>query len=132
MVQPFLSINNLINQITIVESKIKKMYSKDVQKLATAKYVTPAKTSKKNIGYDLARYELLLKMENDLNSGNYNEVKANISNYEKLFSTYSYKNTEIRLSNMLQAIKDKLLQLEPEEPEPPIEEPGEPDIAPNS
>jgi g-D-glutamyl-meso-diaminopimelate peptidase len=114
------------------------MYSKDVQKLATAKYVTPAKTSNKNIGYDLARYELLLKMKNDLKNGKYDEVKANISNYEKLFSTYSYKNTEIQLSNMLQAIKDELLQLEPEEPEqpePPIEEPGEPgdsDTAPEA
>ncbi|MGE7763728.1 M14 family zinc carboxypeptidase [Peribacillus sp. NPDC096540] len=111
--------NNLIYQITIVESKIKKMYSKDVQKLATTKYITPAKTSKKNIGYDLARYELLLEMENDLNNGFYDEVKANISSYEKLISTYSYKNTEIRLANMLQAIKDELLQLEPEEPEQP-------------
>lgn len=126
--------NNLINQITIVESKIKKMYSKDVQKIATGKYVTPANTSKKNIGYDLARYELLLIMENDLNNGNYNEVKANISNYEKLFSTYSYKNTERSLSNMLQAIKDELLQLEPEEPEQPepIEEPGDSDTAPEA
>ncbi|MGE7603936.1 M14 family zinc carboxypeptidase [Peribacillus sp. NPDC097675] len=102
-------------KITTAESQIKKMESNKVQKLAIAKYVAPATKSKKDIGYELARYELLVEMEEQLNKGDYDKVKENITKYEKLHSTYFYKKTETTLASMLQAIEDELLLLKPEE-----------------
>ena len=121
----FTTYDKVSKQITTAESKIKKIFSKDVQKLAIAKYVTPAKKSKKDIGYDLARYELLVEMEGQLNEGDYEEVKENLTEYEKLHSTHFYKKMETKLASMLQAIEDELLLLEPEQPTPPVEEPNE-------
>lgn len=119
----FASYEKLIKQTTTTESKIKKMFAKDVQKLAKAKYVTPAKSSKKDIGYDLARYELLVEMEEQLSEEKYDEVKRNLTKYDQLHSTYSYAKTEVKLTSMLQAIEDELQLLEAEQPAPPVEEP---------
>lgn len=122
----FASYDKLIKQTTTTESKIKNMFAKDVQKLAKAKYVTPANSSKKDIGYDLARYELLVEMEEQLSEEKYDEVKRNLTKYNQLPSTFSYAKTEVKLTSMVEAIEDELLLLEPEHPAPSVEEPGNP------
>ncbi|MFJ7745069.1 M14 family zinc carboxypeptidase [Peribacillus sp. NPDC097295] len=108
----------MVKQTTTTESKVKKMYSKNIQKLATAKYIIPAKTNKKNTDYDIARYELLLDMEEQLDHEQYDKVKKNITKYKKLKSTNIHTKLEIKFKNMLKAIEDELLLLEPEVPEP--------------
>ncbi|MGE7660276.1 M14 family zinc carboxypeptidase [Peribacillus sp. NPDC097197] len=128
----FTTYDKLVKQTSTTENKIKKMFSKSVQKLATLKYVTPAKTNKKNADYDIARYELLLDMEEQVNNEQYDDVKKNITKYKKLKSTNSYKKLETMFKNRLRAIENELLLLEPDVPtvpeQPaPIEDPEVPD-----
>ncbi|MFJ7832559.1 M14 family zinc carboxypeptidase [Peribacillus sp. NPDC097284] len=128
----FTTYDKLVKQTSTTENKIKKMFSKSVQKLATLKYVTPAKTNKKNADYDIARYELLLDMEEQVDNEQYDDVKKNITKYKKLKSTNSYKKLETMFKNRLRAIEDELLLLEPDVPtvpeQPaPIEDPEVPD-----
>ncbi|MFJ7848262.1 M14 family zinc carboxypeptidase [Peribacillus sp. NPDC097224] len=104
-----------VKQTDTTESQINKMFGKTVRKLATAKFVTPAKSNNKNIGYDLARYELLVETENQLNEGHYDIVKKNLITYETLPSTHSFEKTETKLASMVQAIEDELLRVEQEQ-----------------
>ena len=132
----FTTYDKLVKQTATTESKVKKMYSKNVQKLATAKYITPAKTNKKNTDYDIARYELLLDMEEQLENEQYDKVKKNITKYKKMKSTNLHKKLESRFKTMIKAIEDELLLLEaevpvePEQPAPPNKEPEVPEPTP--
>ncbi|MGE7778629.1 M14 family zinc carboxypeptidase [Peribacillus sp. NPDC097264] len=112
----FTTYDKLVKQTITTENKIKIMFSKSVQKLATLKYVTPSRTNKKNTDYDIARYELLLDMEEQVDNRQYDEVKKNITKYKKLKSTHSYKKLETMFKNRLRAIEDQLHLLEPDVP----------------
>ena len=103
-----------VKQTDTTESQINKMFGKTVRKLAMAKFIAPAKRNNENIGYDLARYELLVETQTQLNEGHYDIVKKNLITYETLPSTHSFEKTETKLASMVQAIEDELLRVEQE------------------
>ncbi|MFJ7858050.1 M14 family zinc carboxypeptidase [Peribacillus sp. NPDC097206] len=111
----FTAHDKLVKQTDTTENQINKLFGKTVRKLATAKFVTPAKNNNKDIGYDLARYELLVETENQLNEGHYDMAKENLMKYETLPSTHSFEKTETKLASMVQAIEDELLRVEQEQ-----------------
>ncbi|MFJ7639509.1 M14 family zinc carboxypeptidase [Peribacillus sp. NPDC097225] len=111
----FTAHDKLVKQTDTTENQINKLFGKTVRKLATAKFVTPAKSNNKDIGYDLARYELLVETENQLNEGHYDMAKENLMKYETLPSTHSFEKTETKLASMVQAIENELLRVQQEQ-----------------
>ncbi|RFU61145.1 M14 family zinc carboxypeptidase [Peribacillus glennii] len=124
---------NLVKMIPSVNSKLAKMYGTSARKLAVAKYITPAIVTRDNLKFEVLRYELIFKMEDQLNKKQYESVKANLTKYDKLTSDSAafkkskkyktYTATEIFLKSKRDKIEGGLPQEPVEQPVPQPETP---------
>ncbi|WP_160118466.1 M14 family zinc carboxypeptidase [Bacillus sp. V59.32b] len=120
--------NNFNKSITNAEARINKMYGTNVKKYATAKYITPAKVSKENLGLDISRYNLILLMEKQVVAEDYVAVEANLTQYDQQTKNaekirakknyIKYPATETFLANKITVIKG---QLPPKPVEPAVD-----------
>lgn len=127
--------NNLKKSIASKEKAIAKMYGKGVRKLATAKYITPAKITIENNEHEFLRYNLTVEMEKQVSDGKIDLVKENLLKLTSLEEKSKqvkakgkaykvYPSLETMLANKKQWIIDELKKLE-EQGEP--GNPGEPE-----
>lgn len=65
-------------QLKTVKVRINRMYGKEVQRLATSKYITKTMVNSQAINNIMTRYELLIATEVLLEQGNFEEVTSNL------------------------------------------------------
>ncbi|PLT36031.1 peptidase M14 [Bacillus sp. V5-8f] len=117
---------NFVKTIPAVTSKVAKMYGTSVKNLATAKYLNPANLSRDNFKFEISRYQLIVQMEQQLTAKQFEAVKANLAEYDKLTVESAafkeskglkpYSATESMLASKKDAIALELSKQQAEQP----------------